>query len=127
MGRKFELLDEIVARARERNVCISFKNLVPRDGSYTAHVQGVFVWARAKAEELNVDLDLPPLIPKAQRECGFIRDRIAFISWDGYLRPCNNLYHSYMGYVNGREKSVTAMTFGNVREYDFCDICGIAA
>ena len=122
MGRKFELLDEIVDKARERNVCMSFKNLIPRNGSYTAHVQEIFAQASAKAEELNVNLDLPPLIPKARRECGFIRDRIAFISWDGYVRPCNNLYHSYMCYVNGREKSITAVTFGNVRERDFWDI-----
>jgi len=122
MGRKFQLLDEIVNKARENDVCMSFKNLIPRDGSYITHVQEIFAQARARAEELNVELDLPPLIPEAKRECGFIRDRIAFISWDGYVRPCHNLYHSYMCYVNGREKSITAVTFGNVGDRDFRDI-----
>ena len=122
MGRRFELLDATVAKARERNVCMSFKNLIPRDGTYIEHVNEVFAQASAKAEEHGIELELPPLIPKAKRECGFIRDRIAFVSWDGYVRPCNNLYHSYMCYVNGREKSITSVSFGNVRERDFWQI-----
>lgn len=122
IGRKFELLDETVAKARARNVCMSFKNLIPRNGDGLARTAQVFEEASRKAGELNINLDLPPIIPRAQRECGFIRDRIAFVSWDGYVRPCNNLYHSYTCYVNGREKSITAVTFGNVREQDLWDI-----
>jgi len=122
MQQKFELLDETVAKARERNVCMSFKNLIPRDGSHIAHIQELFAKAAARAAQFHIDLDLPPLIPMARRECGFVRDRIAFISWDGFVRPCHNLYHSYMCYVNGREKSINAVSFGNVNERDFWDI-----
>jgi len=122
IGRKFELLDETVAKARARNVCMSFKNLIPRNGDGLERSTQVFAEASRKAEELNIALDLPPLIPEARRECGFIRDRIAFVGWDGYVRPCNNLYHNYNCYVNGREKSITAVTFGNVRDRDLLDI-----
>jgi putative metalloenzyme radical SAM/SPASM domain maturase len=122
MGKKFELLDEIVAKAREEKVLMSLKNLIPRDRAEIARVGKVFEEAARRAEKHGIELDLPPLIPNSERECGFIKDRIAFISWDGYVRPCNNLYHSYMCYVNGREKSITAVTFGNVRERDFMDI-----
>ncbi len=122
MGQKFELLDETVAKARERNVCMSFKNLIPGDGSHIAHIQELFAKAAARAAQFQIDLELPPLIPRARRECGFVRDRIAFISWDGFVRPCHNLYHSYMCYVNGREKSINAVSFGNVNERDLRDI-----
>ncbi|MCJ7521212.1 MAG: SPASM domain-containing protein, partial [Dehalococcoidia bacterium] len=74
------------------------------------------------AKEHDIELDLPPLTPKTERECGFIKDGISFISWDGYVRPCNNLYHSYTCYVNNREKSITNVTFGNVLQKDFIDI-----
>ncbi len=122
IGRKFELLEETVAKARARNVCMSFKNLIPRNGNNLGHVTQVFAEAGRKASEVGISLDLPPVIPRARRECGFIKDRIAFVSWDGYVRPCNNLYHSYKCYVNGREKSITAVTFGNVRQEDLLDI-----
>jgi putative metalloenzyme radical SAM/SPASM domain maturase len=122
MEQKFQLLDETVAKAREQKVLMNFKSLMQRDGTSLDHTAKIFAEASAKAKEHSIALDLPPLTPKTERECGFIKDRIAFISWDGYVRPCNNLYHSYMCYVNNREKSITSVSFGNVRERDFSDI-----
>jgi len=122
MRKKLQLLDEIVTKAREQNVLMSFKDLMPRDDTVINHVIEVFNDAKARAAKHGIAIDLPPLIPKTDRECGFIRDEIAFISWDGYVRPCNNLYHSYMCYVNGREKSITKWDFGNVLQRDFMDI-----
>ena len=122
MEQKFQLLDETVAKAREQKVLMNFKSLMQRDGTSLDHTAKIFAEASAKAEEHSIALDLPPLTPKTERECGFIKDRIAFVSWDGYVRPCNNLYHSYMCYVNNREKSITSVSFGNVRERDFSDI-----
>ena len=122
MKNKLQFLDDTVAKARGLDVLMSFKDLIPSDGTLINHVQGVFEEAKNRATKHNIILDLPPLIPKTDRECGFIRDGIAFISWDGYVRPCNNLYHSYMCYVNGREKSITKWDFGNVTQSDFMDI-----
>jgi putative metalloenzyme radical SAM/SPASM domain maturase len=122
MGQKFQLLDEIVAKARERTVLLNLKNLMSRDGMAIEQTEKVFEEARARAREKDVSLELPQLIPNTERECGFIRDGIAFVSWDGYVRPCNNLYHSYMCYVNNREKSITSVSFGNVLQRDFRDI-----
>ncbi|UCG84253.1 MAG: SPASM domain-containing protein, partial [Dehalococcoidia bacterium] len=122
MERRFRLLDEIVSKARSLNVLMNLKNLMQRDGTDIARTAEIFSEASAKAKEHNIDLDLPTLIPNTQRECGFIRDGIAFVSWDGYVRPCNNLYHSYICYVNNREKSITSVSFGNVLQMDFREI-----
>lgn len=122
MGQKFQLLDEIVAKARGQNVLMNFKNLMARDGTSLDHVTGIFAQASERAQKHNIALDLPLLIPKTRRECGFIKDRSSFISWDGFVRPCNNLYHSYMCYVNNREKSITSVSFGNVLQQDFREI-----
>ena len=119
MEQKFRLLDEIVGEARERKVLMSFKNLIPRNGAASDYSREIFGRAAERAQHHAISLDLPPLIPRTERECGFIADRIAFISWDGYVRPCNNLYHSYKCYVNGREKSITSVSFGNVLQQDF--------
>jgi putative metalloenzyme radical SAM/SPASM domain maturase len=122
MKKKFQLLDETVAKAREQNVLMNLKSLIDRDGAYLENTNNIFSRAAAKAKEHDIQLDLPPLTPKTERECGFIKDGISFISWDGYVRPCNNLYHSYTCYVNNREKSITNVTFGNVLQKDFMDI-----
>jgi putative metalloenzyme radical SAM/SPASM domain maturase len=122
LEKKFQLLDDIVAGAREQNVVMNFKNLMQRDGTNPERTAVIFNEASAKAKKHRIALDLPPLTPKAERECGFIKDRIAFVSWDGYVRPCNNLYHSYICYVNGRKKSITSVSFGNVNKQSFWDI-----
>ncbi|HEY48844.1 MAG TPA: radical SAM protein [Dehalococcoidia bacterium] len=122
MEKQFRLLEKIVTSAREQNVLLNLKSLVSRDGTSIAQVSQIFDQASAKAQELSIALDLPPLIPRTRRECGFIRDRIAFVSWDGFVRPCHNLYHSYTCYVNHREKSITSVSFGNVLQQDFKEI-----
>ncbi len=122
LEKKYQLLDDIVAKAREQNIVLNFKNLMARDGSSSEQLSVIFDEASTRAKKHGITLDLPPLIPRAERECGFMKDRIVFISWDGYVRPCNNLYHSYICYVNGRKKSITSVSFGNVNKQNFWDI-----
>jgi len=122
MRKKLQLLDEVVANARQQNVLMSFKDLIPRNDEFIHNVEKIFDDARVRAAKHGISLNLPPLIPRTDRECGFIKEGISFISWDGYVRPCNNLYHSYMCYVNSREKSITKWDFGNVLQRDFIDI-----
>lgn len=122
LEKKYQLLDEIVAKAREQNVVLNLKNLLTRDGTDSKQIASIFAEASAKAQKYKIALELPPLTPKAHRECGFIKSRTAFISWDGYVRPCNNLYHSYVCYVNNRKKSITSVSFGNVNKQSFWDI-----
>ena len=122
MEKQFKLLEKIAAKAKEQNVLLNLKSLISRDGTFINHAAEIFSRAAEKAQEHSITLDLPPLIPKTERECGFIKDRIAFVSWDGYVRPCNNLYHSYMCYVNDREKSITSVSFGNVLQHDLREI-----
>ena len=122
LEKKYQLLDDIVARAREQNVVLNLKNLMSRDGTDPEQVAAIFAETSARAEKHGITLELPPLTPRSQRECGFMKNRISFISWDGYVRPCNNLYHSYMCYVNNRKKSITSVSFGNVNKQSFWDI-----
>jgi MoaA/NifB/PqqE/SkfB family radical SAM enzyme len=122
LEKKYQLLDEIVTKAREQNVVLNLKNLMARDGTNPEQITAIFDEASARAQKHGIALDLPPLVPKSQRECGFMKSRIAFISWDGYVRPCNNLYHSYVCYVNNRKKSITSVSFGNVRKLSFMEI-----
>lgn len=122
LEKKYQLLDDIVARAREQNIVMNFKNLMQRDGTNPEQTAAIFAEASARARKHRITLDLPLLTPRAERECGFMKDRIVFVSWDGYVRPCNNLYHSYICYVNGRKKSITSVSFGNVNKQSFRDI-----
>ncbi|MFC1973859.1 radical SAM/SPASM family putative metalloenzyme maturase [Chloroflexota bacterium] len=118
------ILEKAASKAIEQNVVLNFTKLVPENGINLAPTLGIFSRARAEAQKYGVELDLPPLIPNTQRECGFIRDGICFISWDGYVRPCGNLNHSYTCYINNRLKYITGVSFGNVLKHDLMEIWG---
>jgi MoaA/NifB/PqqE/SkfB family radical SAM enzyme len=117
-----QILERAVTTGLEHNVMLNFTKLIPAvDGKFDTTIQA-FDQAQAKAEKCNIALDLPPLVPRTIRECGFIREGICFVSWDGYVRPCNNLNHSYLCYINDRPKNVTSVSFGNVLEQDLREI-----
>lgn len=117
-----QILERVVTKGLEENVMVNFTKLMPGMALNLAHTAQVFDLAQAKAQRYNIALDLPPLVPRARRECGFIREGICFVSWDGYVRPCNNLNHSYRCYINDRPKNITSVSFGNVMEQDFSKI-----
>ncbi len=56
------------------------------------------------------------------RHCRFIRDRCAFVRWDGRVSPCAGLLHTYRTYLYGLERTVTAYTVGDVVSGDLFDI-----
>jgi len=119
-----QILEKAANKAIEQNVVLNFTKLVPENGTNLAPTLEIFSQAQARAQKYGIGLDLPPLIPNTRRECGFIRDGICFVSWDGYVRPCGNLNHSYTCYINGRLKYLTAVSFGNVLKRDLREIWG---
>ncbi len=56
------------------------------------------------------------------RRCRFVRDRTAFVRWDGKVSPCMGLLHSHKTYLYGLERRVKSHTFGDVHAAEFFDI-----
>jgi putative metalloenzyme radical SAM/SPASM domain maturase len=117
-----ELVAESLARAAQEKVALNLARLLAGEGLPWDEATGIFSQARQRAEAEGIVLNLPPLLPRASRECGFMRDEAAFITWEGAMCPCQNLSRSYNCYVNGRLKSITRVSFGNVREQEARDI-----
>jgi len=61
------------------------------------------------------------------RRCRFVRERTAFVRWDGRVSPCMGLLHSHKTYLYGLERRVRAHAFGDVRTGDLFDIWNSAA
>ena len=112
--RVTELVAHTIAEAAAYKVALNFASLVKGEGMAYEEADEIFTLTRSEAERYGVDLTLPSLHPGAHRECGFVRNSTSFITWDGHIRPCQNLSHGYMCYLNGRQKHVTPVTFGNV-------------
>ena len=53
------------------------------------------------------------------KSCRFIRERCAFVRWDGKVSPCMGLLHDHTTYLNGNERKIEAYVVGDVARDDF--------
>ena len=74
------------------------------------------------ADRTGLDLSLPEITPKGDRQCEFVENGGVFISWDGKVHPCYFLWHGYRCFVNGREKFIQTKVFGDVAQTPLLDI-----
>ncbi len=56
------------------------------------------------------------------KSCRFIRERCAFVRWDGKISPCMGLLHDHTTYLNGNERKIEAYVLGDVMRSDIFDI-----
>ncbi|MEW6443737.1 MAG: radical SAM protein [bacterium] len=87
-----------------------------RDASQVVRSSDIFRRAQEIAAGAGIELHLPLLIPRAKRECDFVRNETCFVTWDGWVRPCNQLSHEYGCFHNGRPKTVQSVSFGKLPE-----------
>ncbi len=92
--------------------------VLERDGTKFYNYMKIFEECQKLAASRELTLHLPLIIPRAKRECNFIKNQACFITWDGWVRPCNQLSHEYSCFHYGRPKRVKSISFGKVPEED---------
>lgn len=120
--RLYDLVEEMKAEARARDISLHLKNLMERDEAWAEELERVFAEARTVARETGLALTLPGTAPVSSRKCEFVEGGGAFVSWNGYVHPCYFLWHQYGCHLFGRKKFVNARSFGSLRERGIRDI-----
>lgn len=118
----YQLVEEMKAAARARDISLHLKNLMERDEEWAAELEQVFASARAVAKETGLELVLPGTAPNSNRKCDFIEKGSVFVSWNGNVHPCYFLWHQYGCHLFGRKKLVAPKVFGNVRQRGIVEI-----
>lgn len=143
------LVEGMKAEARYRGVFLNLTELQAQDAARQQDIAAIFAEAAVVAKSHGMELKLPALLPRQQRQCAFVENDGAFIDWTGGVHPCYNLWHGYRCFVNGWERTVKPKVFGdlkqkslqqiwtdedfrkfreNVLKYDhsYCASCGVA-
>ena len=118
----YSILYSLADKAIEAGVVINLGKLLNGTNNDLKMTLEIFHEAQVIARKYNIELQLPAVIPRAHRECGFIKGDVCFVTWDGQVRPCSNLSHSYPCFLYERPKNITSVTFGNVLETSLDEI-----
>lgn len=120
--RILNFVDTMRADAQYRGIPLDLKRLFAMDYSRIEAVDEAFERAREVARETGLDLRLPEIVPRGRRSCNFIEEGGAFISWDGCMHPCYQLWHKCHSFANGWQHPVQPRVFGNVVDRGVLDI-----
>ena len=142
-------VEAMKAEAAQQNIMLDVKKLLQVEHERLEEITAIFGKATEVANRTGLDLRLPELALKEQRQCSFVEEGSAFVSWNGDISPCYFLWHRYNCFANGWHQSVKTKTFGNLAhqelqhiwntpefssfrtdvlayDYAFCASCGVA-
>lgn len=120
--RIVNFVETMKADARNRGIPLDLKRLFAMDYDRINKVDSVFECAAEVARQTGMQLRLPEIVPSGKRSCGFIEQGAAFISRDGAMHPCYQLWHSCRSFANGWHHPVLPKVFGNVVDRSVLDI-----
>jgi putative metalloenzyme radical SAM/SPASM domain maturase len=114
--RVVDLVEALRSEAQRGGITLDLRRHFALSRSGLDEVAEVFEQAREVARQTGLDLRLPELLPRQKRSCSFVEEGGAFVSWDGKLHPCYNLWHQCQSFANGWLQQVQPRQFGNILE-----------
>jgi len=112
--RLTELARRMHQDAHARGVWLHLRNLLDWDRRDREWLEELYAEARAAARGGGLELRLPPLQAEDVRRCHFIEDGAAFVTARGDVSPCQFLWHAYACHMDGVQKHIRPVTFGNL-------------
>lgn len=116
------LVDSMRQEAMRQKISLNICSLFDMELARQEEVKGAFEEAKAAASSSRLDLELPSVFPRRERKCEFVEEGCAFVSVNGSIHPCYQLWHRYHFYTNGAENAVGPRIFGNVNDRGILDV-----
>jgi putative metalloenzyme radical SAM/SPASM domain maturase len=121
-ARILQFVEAMKADATSRGVFLDMKKLLSADRGHIDEVADVFDEAAEIARKEGLDLRLPGVSLKEKRNCSFVEEGGAFVSWAGAVSPCYFLWHRYSCFAHGWKQSVHPKVFGKLAERGILEI-----
>ena len=117
-NKTVELLKEMRREASAKNIRMHGESLLAHEPEQALHTESMFSRARDIAKQNGIDLWLPPLAAHDLRECPFMAQNAAFVSFEGEVMPCHFLWHTYPCMAGTETIEVQKRSFGNISDRD---------
>jgi len=120
--RLIDLVAAMKADAQQRDIALDLKSLFAVDSGRISESQSVFEEAAKVAARVGLELRLPAVTRREKRNCAFVEQGGAFISWDGKMHPCYHLWHQCRSFANGWLTPVKPRVFGSLKTRGILEI-----
>jgi putative metalloenzyme radical SAM/SPASM domain maturase len=120
--RIIDTVEAMKSEAKRRGIAFDLRKLLNLDRTLRQQVAAVFEEAREVARATGLELSLPAIAPKDDRQCHFVEEGGAFVSWAGAVHPCYFLWHRYNCFASGWDQAVQPKVFGQLAERDILEI-----
>ncbi|OGL39544.1 MAG: hypothetical protein A3C43_10915 [Candidatus Schekmanbacteria bacterium RIFCSPHIGHO2_02_FULL_38_11] len=110
------VINDAYSEAASHDIFLNLRKLFERDEKTLAKERDIFAATKKIADKLNIELSLPPINSDVKRECKFVKNRTAFISWDGEVKPCSRLMHSHKFHLDSTSREVYPLSLGNIND-----------
>jgi putative metalloenzyme radical SAM/SPASM domain maturase len=117
-----DMVEAMKADAEQQEIMLDMKKLLQLEHQRLDEVTEVFAAAEAVAGKIGLELHLPGVALKEQRQCSFVEEGSAFVSWNGDISPCYFLWHRYECFASGWNQAVKPKVFGSLAEQDLMHI-----
>ena len=120
--RTLQWVESMKAEALGRGVFLDMRKILAADHARIDEVSAVFDEAREVASKEGLDLRLPGVALREKRNCSFVEEGGAFVSWEGAVSPCYFLWHRYSCFAHGWRQPVRPKVFGKLAERGILEI-----
>lgn len=118
-----EIAEALRREAVEQGVWMNLHHVFAwQDSPVTEQLREVYEESAELAASYGLTLRLPPLFAPDERKCAFIEDQACFVDQEGNVSSCHFLWHRYTCYLEGVEKIVQPLFFGNIGEHSLEDV-----
>ena len=117
-----DMVEAMKTEAEQLGIMLDMKKLLKFEHQRLDEVSEIFAAAVEVAKRTGLELRLPELAIKEQRQCSFVEEGSAFVSWDGDISPCYFLWHRYECFASGWNQTVKPKVFGNLAHQDILQI-----
>ncbi|MBL0225317.1 MAG: radical SAM/SPASM family putative metalloenzyme maturase [Geobacteraceae bacterium] len=117
-----DMVEAMKAEAEQMGIMLDIKKLMKFENQWLDEVSEVFAAAEAVAKRTGMELRLPETALKEQRNCSFVEEGSAFVSWSGDISPCYFLWHRYDCFASGWNQTVQPKVFGSLVDQDILQV-----
>ncbi len=112
----FRIITAFKNEMLKRDLYVNLFDLLSEPEGEYQKIRQIFDRGAELAEQYGIELILPSIRPKTDRQCKFVEENTLFISWDGNVSPCYFLWHKYTVMRKGEIKHITPVSFGNIND-----------